>query len=89
MHLRAYRSSSCLTVEIADNGCGMSEDTLNRVTEPFFTTRSDGTGLGLSITRQLVELNGGEMHLRSLPGQGTTVSVTLPAGKSGNLITDQ
>jgi two-component system sensor histidine kinase HydH len=89
VHLRAFRTGSCLTVEITDNGCGMSEDTLNRVTEPFFTTRSDGTGLGLSITRQLVELNGGEMHLRSLPGQGTTVSVTLPTGKSGNLTTDQ
>ncbi len=89
VHLRAYRTGDCLAVEITDNGCGMSEETLNRVTEPFFTTRSDGTGLGLSITRQLVELNGGEMQLRSLPGQGTTVLVTLPAGKSGTLTADQ
>lgn len=89
VHLQAYRNSDCLTVEITDNGCGMSEKTLSRVTEPFFTTRSDGTGLGLSITRQLVELNGGEMVLRSLPGEGTTVFVTLPAHNSDNLPTDQ
>lgn len=89
VHLRAYRKGNYLTVEVTDNGCGMSRETLSRVTEPFFTTRSDGTGLGLSITRQLIELNGGEMDIRSLPGQGTTVFVTLPAGKSGNLTTDQ
>lgn len=89
VHLRAYRNGNCLTVEITDNGSGMSEETLSRVAEPFFTTRSDGTGLGLSISRQLIELNGGEMDIRSMPGQGTTVLVTLPAGKSGNLTTDQ
>ncbi|WP_166257402.1 sensor histidine kinase [Marinobacter salicampi] len=89
VHLRAYRNGDFLTVEITDNGCGMSEQTLSRVTEPFFTTRSDGTGLGLSITRQLVELNGGKLDIRSLPGKGTTVFVTLPAGKSGSLNTDQ
>ncbi|MBW7471279.1 HAMP domain-containing sensor histidine kinase [Marinobacter sp. M216] len=89
VHLRAYRNGNCLTVEITDNGSGMSGETLSRVAEPFFTTRSDGTGLGLSISRQLIELNRGEMDIRSMPGQGTTVLVTLPAGKSGNLTTDQ
>ncbi|MDL0431182.1 HAMP domain-containing sensor histidine kinase [Marinobacter sp. TBZ242] len=87
VHLRAYRNGHRLTVEVTDNGCGMSPETLRRVTEPFFTTRSDGTGLGLSITRQLIEINEGEMDIRSLPGQGTTVFVTLPAAKSGNLTT--
>jgi two-component system, NtrC family, sensor histidine kinase HydH len=85
VHLRAYRNGHCLTVEVTDNGCGISGETLNRVTEPFFTTRSDGTGLGLSITRQLVELNGGEIDIRSVSGQGTTVLVTLPSGKPDGL----
>jgi two-component system sensor histidine kinase AtoS len=89
VHLRAYRNGNCLTVEITDNGSGMSGETLRRVAEPFFTTRPDGTGLGLSITRQLIELNGGTMDIRSMPAQGTTVLVTLPAGKSGSLTTDQ
>ncbi|WP_339805075.1 HAMP domain-containing sensor histidine kinase, partial [uncultured Marinobacter sp.] len=79
VHLRAFRNGDRLTVDITDNGCGMDSDTLTRVTEPFFTTRQDGTGLGLSITRQLIELNGGDIHISSAPGFGTTVSVSLPA----------
>jgi len=49
------------------------------VFEPFFTTkRGRGTGLGLSITRNYVRRHGGEIHLNSFPGHGTTVCVSLP-----------
>lgn len=80
--LRAFRNGDRVTVDITDNGCGMDSDTQARVTEPFFTTRSDGTGLGLSITRQLIELNGGDLHISSAEGYGTTVSVSLPVADS-------
>lgn len=85
VHLRAFRNGDRIHVDITDNGCGMDADTLHQVTEPFFTTRQEGTGLGLSITRQLIEMNGGDLHIQSVPGEGTTVSVTLPAANSDNL----
>ncbi|MFQ3789776.1 sensor histidine kinase [Halomonas sp. A29] len=79
VHLQAYRTGSNLAIEISDDGCGMDQQTLGKVEEPFFTTRQEGTGLGLSISRQLIELNGGALEIRSRPGQGTTVTMTLPA----------
>ncbi|MFW5823513.1 MAG: sensor histidine kinase [Marinobacter sp.] len=85
VHLRAFRNGDRVNVDITDTGCGMDAQTLQQVTEPFFTTRAEGTGLGLSITRQLIELNGGDLHIHSVPGAGTTVSVTLPAANSGSL----
>jgi signal transduction histidine kinase len=65
---------------IRDNGCGISEDHLNKVFEPFFTTKKEGqgTGLGLSITYGLVKKLHGNVTVQSRTGQGTTFVVTLP-----------
>jgi len=89
VQLRAFRHGDRITMDINDNGCGMHESVLQRVTEPFFTTRQEGTGLGLSITRQLIELNEGDLLIQSTEGEGTTVSVTLPAANSDNLLLQQ
>ena len=64
--------------EVADRGCGISPANLSRVFVPFFTTKSDGTGLGLSISKDIVETHGGQMAVESKPGEGTTVSFTIP-----------
>lgn len=79
VRLRAHRDGAYIRIEVTDDGLGMSRDTLGRVTEPFFTTRAKGTGLGLSITSQLIHLNQGDMHVASELGEGTTVTVLLPA----------
>ncbi len=65
---------------IQDNGCGISEDHLNKIFEPFFTTKKEGqgTGLGLSITYGLVQKLHGNITVQSKTGQGTTFVVTLP-----------
>ena len=65
---------------IRDNGCGISEDHLNKIFEPFFTTKKEGkgTGLGLSITYGLVKKLHGNITVQSRTGQGTTFVVTLP-----------
>ncbi|MCB2147840.1 MAG: two-component sensor histidine kinase [Deltaproteobacteria bacterium] len=65
---------------IRDNGCGISEEHLNKVFEPFFTTKKEGqgTGLGLSITYGLVQKLHGNITVQSKTGQGTTFVVTLP-----------
>jgi signal transduction histidine kinase len=68
-----------VVIQVTDTGGGIADETLSRVTEPFFTTRAEGTGLGLAIVKRYVEQNGGRLELRSRPGTGTTVSVRLPA----------
>jgi two-component system sensor histidine kinase AtoS len=69
-------------IDVSDTGAGIEADVLSRITDPFYTTRAEGTGLGLAITRQLVELNHGELAFSSQPGRGTTVTVSLPQGRA-------
>jgi two-component system, NtrC family, sensor histidine kinase HydH len=71
-----------VALEISDTGCGIAADLLQRVSDPFFTTKTKGVGLGLSISRQLCELNGGRMTIDSAPGQGTVVRVLLPSART-------
>jgi len=67
-------------LEIEDDGPGMTEDFLrNRLFRPFQTTKSDGVGLGLYSAHQIVGLHRGAIEVRSAPGAGTTVRITLPA----------
>jgi len=69
-----------LTVE--DQGAGMGPEILASAFAPFFTTRADrgGTGLGLSVVQTIVQEHGGKVEIRSAPGRGTTVTVSLPGG---------
>ncbi|MBW1698909.1 MAG: two-component sensor histidine kinase [Deltaproteobacteria bacterium] len=65
-------------VSIRDNGCGMSEETLEHIFEPFFTKKKYGTGLGLPITYGIVKKLGGDIQVQSKEGEGTTFTVFLP-----------
>jgi signal transduction histidine kinase len=65
-------------ITFRDSGSGIAADNLQRIFEPFYTTKSDGTGLGLAVTRKIIEGHGGKMDIESKEGQGTTVSVSLP-----------
>ena len=67
-------------LSVIDDGEGMGEATLNRATEPFYTTKGlgKGTGLGLSMVHGLAEQSGGRLTLTSAPGKGTRVSMWLP-----------
>ena len=69
-----------LTVTVRDEGCGISESDLGKLTKPFFTTReeSGGTGLGLSISQSIVERHGGSLVFASKLGIGTKVTVKIP-----------
>ncbi|MEW6755803.1 MAG: ATP-binding protein [Candidatus Latescibacterota bacterium] len=64
-------------LEIGDTGVGIPAPDLERVFDPFYTTKPDGTGLGLSISHAIVEAHGGTMALESTVGQGTTVRIWL------------
>src|SRR5438034_1747947 len=67
-----------LTVTIEDTGGGMSDETLSRIFDLFFTTKPQGTGLGMAIARSVIDLHGGELAVHSVLGQGTRVSARLP-----------
>lgn len=77
----AVRDEGWVSIEIADNGPGMSEAVQQQIYDPFFTTKpiGRGTGLGLAISRQIVvERHGGQLHCRSHPGRGTQFEILLP-----------
>jgi signal transduction histidine kinase len=67
-----------VTVETTDTGVGMDQEALNRIFEPYFSTKATGTGLGLTIAKRNTELNGGAINVQSQRGVGTTVTMTLP-----------
>jgi two-component system NtrC family sensor kinase len=67
-------------ISIADTGCGIPEQILSKICDPFFTTKEvgKGTGLGLSIVDEIVRSHGGELRIQSKVGKGSTFSVVLP-----------
>lgn len=74
--------TACIKIE--DTGAGMSAEIVNRVVEPFFTTRSGegGTGLGLSIAYGFIRQTGGDLKISSSVGSGTRIEITLPTAAS-------
>ncbi len=65
-------------ITVEDDGPGMSDEELEKVFQPFYTTKAQGVGLGMSIVKRLVELHGGEVRVASAAGAGTVVTVSLP-----------
>lgn len=63
---------------VADTGGGIPQDQINRIFEPFYTTKKKGTGLGLMIVQRIVRAHGGRMELESKVGRGTTFRIWLP-----------
>jgi two-component system, NtrC family, sensor kinase len=69
-------------VEIAveDDGIGIASDLLPRLFDPFFSTKEGGNGLGLALTQQIIQDHGGEIHVASRVGRGTTFTLSVPTG---------
>ena len=68
---------------VKDDGCGMAPEVLDKIFDPFYTTKpaGEGTGLGLSVALGIVEAYGGQITVKSAPGQGSTFTVVLPIGE--------
>jgi CheY-like chemotaxis protein len=77
--VRSRVTDDRVVVLVEDDGCGIPKEALDVIFEPFFTTRAvgGGTGLGLSICRDIVKRAGGDLVVRSVVGQGTTMELTL------------
>jgi signal transduction histidine kinase len=67
-----------LEISFADTGEGMTEETLNKLWVPLFTTKARGMGFGLSICKRLVEAHGGSISAKSTIGKGTTLTLRIP-----------
>ena len=76
--IRSIRSGKNVEVEVRDTGCGIREEDLAKIQEPFFTKREGGTGLGLSIACKIIQAHGGSIDVQSDLGGGTSVQVRLP-----------
>jgi signal transduction histidine kinase len=77
--VRTRNGENRITIEIEDNGPGIPEEILDKILQPFFTTKkgTQGTGLGLSITHDIVKAHGGELKIDSTEGRGTIFSIIL------------
>ena len=65
-------------ITIADNGCGMSQETLSKIFEPYYTTKANGTGLGMTMVYKIIKEFSGEIIVDSREGEGTAFTITLP-----------
>ncbi len=67
-----------LMIQIIDEGGGMSEETISKLGQPFYTTKEKGTGLGFMISKKIIDNHFGEIHIKSEVNKGTTIEVILP-----------
>jgi signal transduction histidine kinase len=70
-----------VSIEVRDDGCGMDRGTLDRVFDPFFSTKFTGRGLGLAAVHGIVRSHRGGVRIHSAPGEGTRIAVLLPEGE--------
>jgi len=83
--LRTQAAGDEVVLEVEDQGCGIAEEALPQLTDPFYTTRREagGTGLGLSVSAGIVREHNGRLEFSSSPGAGTRVRLSLPQRKEG------
>ena len=65
-------------IDIKDNGIGIPQESVEKVLDPYFTTKPEGTGLGLALAYKIIDEHNGSIRFTSVEGQGTTVSFSLP-----------
>jgi PAS domain S-box-containing protein len=83
LSVKTLREGGHLRVEIADTGVGMTREQVGRMFEPFYTTKARGLGLGMPYAKKVIEEHGGALGVESRPGEGTLVTVRLPADAEG------
>jgi len=82
------QSANSIIISVADNGNGIPEKLLDKVFQPFFTTKptGQGTGLGLSLSYDIIKAHGGNINIRNTPGAGVEFIITLPINASMSYI---
>jgi two-component system sensor histidine kinase HydH len=67
-----------VSIKIADTGCGMATEEMDKIFSPEYTTKEKGLGLGLPLAHEIIRGHGGEIHVQSREGKGTTFEILLP-----------
>jgi PAS domain S-box-containing protein len=75
------REDQMVAFHVEDTGTGIEKDRLSAIFEPYYSTRDFGSGLGLTIVWRIVREHGGEIHVDSTPGEGSSFTILLPSGK--------
>jgi signal transduction histidine kinase len=83
VQVTAAAEAEVLRIAVIDAGSGIAPDMLERIFDPYFTTKPQGTGLGLPIALRIIEAHGGTLDVKSTLGRGTTVEVCLPVTAPG------
>ena len=83
IHTRMNASADNILVEIEDTGGGIPSEQMNKIFEPFFSTKRNGSGLGLSVSYGIVKNHGGRLEVQSTPGKGTRFTIILPLHTKG------
>lgn len=78
LSVSAEEKNSHITIRISDTGSGMSRDTIEKIFEPFYTTKDKGTGLGLAIVFNIIQKHHGEIQVKSEEGRGSQFIINLP-----------
>ncbi len=87
--IRIKTIDDLVRMEFVDDGKGISEENIQKIFTPFFTTHEMGTGLGLSVVHNIITAHGGELTVRSEVNRGTVFTVVLPGPKAGQSLQDQ
>lgn len=80
---RYQESTDSIRIDVRDSGKGIDPAAMDRIFQPFFTTKAKGTGLGLAICKQLVEQHGGSIHVENRPEGGACFHIVLPCRRGG------
>ena len=76
--VHADASEGTVVIEVQDNGKGIPQENIDKVLDPYFTTKPEGTGLGLALAYKIIDEHNGTIRFKSSKGHGTTVTVTIP-----------
>ena len=79
LQIQLYGFQDTVNITISDQGVGMSQEQINRLGEPYFTTKEKGTGLGMMVSYSIVKGMNGTIYVSSQLGKGTCFKLTLPA----------
>ena len=82
IRVKVARRPEHLVVEVEDTGCGIEKEILDRIFEPYFSTKDVGTGLGLPIAKKIIEDHQGSLQISSEPRKGTKITIDFPLRKN-------
>ncbi|MBQ9809888.1 MAG: ATP-binding protein, partial [Spirochaetales bacterium] len=76
--ISSYMENDMVKLSVQDNGCGMTEDQMSKIFEPYYTTKSSGTGLGLTVLFKIMKQHGGDVVVHSTYGEGSEFILQIP-----------